>query len=228
VETETRRIEERYRRRENLGRYNPLFRDVYMAAQERQRRIANLLVAHFGPHVQGRRVLEIGCGKGGNLLELIILGFSPRDLVGNELLPERVAGARSRLPTEVEIHEGDALTLNLPPQSFDVVYQSTVFSSILNPEFRQRLANRMWEWLRPRGAILWYDLAFNNPRNPDIRGIAVAEIRRLFPHGALSYYRVTLAPPISRLVTRIHPGLYTLANVFPFLRTHRLCWIAKR
>jgi hypothetical protein len=39
--------------------------------------------------------------------------------------------------------------------------------------------------------------------------------------------RVTLAPPISRRLTRVHPGLYGVINALPFLRTHLLCWIAK-
>jgi hypothetical protein len=28
-------------------------------------------------------------------------------------------------------------------------------------------------------------------------------------------------------MTVIHPTLYTLFNMFPFLRTHVLCWIRK-
>ena len=32
---------------------------------------------------------------------------------------------------------------------------------------------------------------------------------------------------ISRRVSRIHPSLYTIFNVVPFLRTHILCWIQK-
>lgn len=39
--------------------------------------------------------------------------------------------------------------------------------------------------------------------------------------------RVTLAPPIARRLAIMHPGLYPVANVFPFLRTHLLCWIQK-
>ena len=39
--------------------------------------------------------------------------------------------------------------------------------------------------------------------------------------------RITLAPPLARRVARFSPALYTLFNLMPFLRTHRLCWIAK-
>ena len=44
------------------------------------------------------RLLEVGCGAGGNLLELLRLGFAPEHLSGIELLPERLALARAVLP----------------------------------------------------------------------------------------------------------------------------------
>ena len=77
------------------------------------------------------------------------------------------------------------------------------------------------------GGVLWYDFIYNNPSNPDVRGVPVKLVRELFPAGKMIVRRVTLAPPISRRVTRIHPSFYTIFNFFPFLRTHVLCWIQK-
>jgi hypothetical protein len=76
--------------------------------------------------------------------------------------------------------------------------------------------------------VLWSDFTYNNPNNPDVRGVPVNRIRELFPNGKLMVRRVTLAPPIARRVCRIHPALYSLFNVFPFLRTHVLCWIMNK
>lgn len=217
---------ERYRRRAGLGSlYDPLLPSVYLAQQQRQRALVQYL-ARLAP-LADRSLLEVGCGYGSNLLEMLLFGFRPENLVGNELLPDRAAEARRRLPQATLIVEGDARTTDFHGRQFDVVLQSTVFSSILDPAVRVQLASRMWELVRPGGAILWYDFAFDNPRNPDVRGIRVAEVRGLFPHGRLSRRSLTLAPPISRRVTRIHPSLYTVLNAIPFLRTHRLCWIAK-
>ena len=42
----------------------------------------------------------------------------------------------------------------------------------------------MWRWVRPGGGVLWYDFTFDNPRNPDVRGVPLARVRELFPHGA--------------------------------------------
>ena len=122
---------------------------------------------------------------------------------------------------------GDASQLDLGDASFDVVLQSTVFSSILDAAFQQRLADRMWALVKPAGGVLWYDFIYNNPRNPDVRGVPLGRIRELFPQGRLRAWRVTLAPPISRLVTRIHPSLYSVLNAVPWLRTHVLCWVGK-
>ena len=229
--TEPEAVAARYARRSACvegARYDPMAASVYMSLQERHRALVGLLrLAKLEP-VARKRVLEIGCGSGSNLLELIALGFSPRNLIGNELLLDRVSMARERLPAAVELLSGDASRLDLAPSSFDIVYQSTVFTSLLDPEFQERLAARMWDWARPGGRVLWYDFTFDNPSNPDVRGVALPRIRELFPDGRIVARRVTLAPPINRRVSRIHPSLYTVFNLLPFLRTHLLCWIGKR
>ncbi|HKV98038.1 MAG TPA: class I SAM-dependent methyltransferase [Gammaproteobacteria bacterium] len=200
---------------------------VWQGVQERQRALIELLTRHSTAELKDLRLLEIGCGSGGNLLELLRLGFDPRNLVANELLPERAAFGRRRLPDAVVLHEGNALELDLPANSFDIVYQSTVFTSILDNAFQANLARRMWEWVRPGGGVLWYDFTFDNPSNPDVRGVPLRRVRALFPEASIDTRRVTLAPPISRIVCRLHPILYSVFNVFPFWRTHVLCWIGK-
>jgi hypothetical protein len=86
----------------------------------------------------------------------------------------------------------------------------------------------MWRWLRPGGAVVWYDFAVDNPRNPDVRGVPLARLRALFPEAApIDVRRVTLAPPIARRVCRLHPVLYRVFNALPLLRSHRLVWLGK-
>lgn len=75
--------------------------------------------------------------------------------------------------------------------------------------------------------MLWYDFTFNNPSNPDVRGVSLKRVRELFPQGRVSVRRVTLAPPISRRVVRVHPAMYGVFNALPLLRTHVLCFIEK-
>ena len=222
------RVRARYARREGVSdRYSPLAPDVLMAQQEKVRALARCFRRAGLLPLGDKRLLEIGCGHGGNLHQLLGLGFRPENLVGNELLEERIQSARHLLPVSLALHPGDATALDLPDASFDVVLQSTVFTSILDRTFQRKLAKRMWDWVKPGGGVLWYDFAFDNPRNPDVRGVPFQEIQALFPEGRISRQRITLAPPLARLVCPIHPALYTALNVVPFLRTHWLCWIHK-
>jgi hypothetical protein len=39
--------------------------------------------------------------------------------------------------------------------------------------------------------------------------------------------RLTLAPPVARAVTRLHPRLYAVLNSIIWLRTHVLVWVEK-
>jgi SAM-dependent methyltransferase len=219
----------RYDRRNVLpaARYSMLNPAVYMTAQEKERALIRWIRTCGITPVAEKHVLEIGCGYGDNLLQLLRLGFSPERLVANELLEERAQSARRRLPGSIPVLVGDASELPMPPASFDVVLQSLVFSSILDAAFQQRLASRLWSLVRAGGGILWYDFTRNNPRNRDVRGISIRTIQRLFPDGLLYRRRLTLAPPISRLVTRVHPEFYRWFAAVPWLRTHVLCWISK-
>ena len=227
---EIRAIEARYDRRGRLPEsrlYDPMDPYVCRARQERERTLIRCLRAAGQIPVGDKRVLEVGCGSGSNLLDLIRLGFRPQNLAGNELREDRLAEARARLPEAVATLAGDASAIDLEDESFDIVLQSTVFTSILDDAFQERLAGRIWALARPGGGILWYDFVRDNPRNPDVRGVSVGRVRRLFPGGTLRRWSITLAPPIGRRLCRLCPACYGVANAVPFLRTHVLCWIRK-
>lgn len=220
-------VVQRYARRGEPGRYSLLQPDVWQTVQERQRALLRLLVRLGFTDVERLRVLEVGCGAGGNLLEWLRLGVAPEHLAGVELLPQRHAIARQVMPASVTLWQGDASTLAIEPGSRDIVCQHTVFSSLLDDAFAQRLAAAMWQWVAPGGGVLWYDFTVDNPRNPDVRGVPLARVRALFPQARVRWQRITLAPPIARRVCRVHPGLYPVFNALPLLRTHVLAWLEK-
>lgn len=215
-------IAERYARRDAGDRYSLLRPEVWQMWQERQRELFRLLAARPGRPADWRAA-EVGCGAGGNLLDLLRLGLQPAHLTGIELLPERLTTARSTLPEGIRLIAGDASAAEVAPGSQDLVLQSTVFSSILDDALQQRVADAMWRWLKPGGAVVWYDFTFNNPRNPDVRGVPLKRVQHLFPQGRLTARRVTLAPPLARAL----PSAYVLFNLVPWLRTHRLVLIEK-
>lgn len=225
---ESQAITDRYARRApGDERYSFLRPDVCLGVQERQRAILILLRSHGVTDFSSLRLLEVGCGTGGNLLEFLRMGCAPEHLAGIELLPERYAQARHGLPAALQLYERDASLVEMPNASQDVVLVSTVFSSVLDLAFQQKLADTLWRWVRPGGAVLWYDFVYNNPSNPDVRGVPLRRVKELFPHARITTRHVTLAPPLARRVAPIHPALYTLFNTIPLLRTHILCWIRK-
>src|SRR5881394_100304 len=206
-DSEVERVVQRYGRRTRKinARYSMLDAAVWQSVQERQRILIRILNTHLNRQISEATLLEIGCGSGTNLLELLRLGFLPENLVGNELISARIEAARHQLPVTLRLIAGDATTLPFPDASFDVVYQSAVFTSLLDDRFQETLAAQMWRWVKPGGGVLWYDFTYDNPSNPDVRGVRLSRVRELFPNARLSAARVTLAPPISRWVTSIHP-----------------------
>ncbi|HZF79866.1 MAG TPA: class I SAM-dependent methyltransferase [Rubrivivax sp.] len=227
---ETRAVAERYARRAGVpaGRYSPLRPEVWQMLHERQRVMLRRLTAFGITDLASLRIAEVGCGGGGNLLEFLRLGCQPQHLFGAELLPERFAQARAVLPAGTTLWLGDATHAPLHAASQDIVLQSTVFSSLLDDAFQQQLAATMWRWVKPGGAVLWYDFTVDNPRNPDVRGVPLERVRELFPQARVTADRVTLAPPLARLACRVHPALYAVFNALPVLRTHLLAWAHKK
>jgi SAM-dependent methyltransferase len=131
-----------------------VFREKYVA-------LCDLLRESGLSPLDEKTIFEIGCGSGKNLLLFILLGFQPKNILANDLLAERATQAGRNLPCLVRVIQGDASKLDLPPESFDVVFQSTVFTSILDDAFQEKLANRMWSWVKPGGGVLWYDFIYN-------------------------------------------------------------------
>lgn len=174
-------------------------------------------------HIHNLSLLEIGAGSGGNLYGFLSMGFQLKNMVANELLDDRVEVLKTNFP-ELEIHPGNVLDANFKRQ-FDVVFQSTVFTSILDKALKQQIANKMLELVKPNGIILWYDFIYDNPNNKDVKGVSKQEIRQLFAKASkITFKKVTLAPPIGRRVGKLY-GL--LNGLFPFLRSHVVAVIEK-
>jgi ubiquinone/menaquinone biosynthesis C-methylase UbiE len=195
--------------------------------QDRERKLQQRLRRYGWTDWQEKKVLEVGCGSGFWLREMIKFGANPENLSGIDLLPERIALARRLCPADIAFSCGNAVKLDFPDKTFDCVLQSTVFTSILDDSARERLASEMLRVLRPDGLILWYDFNMNNPWNSDVRRVSRREIRKLFPRCRIDLRRITLAPPLGRLVAPYSWLLYHLLSMVPFLCTHYLGVIAR-
>jgi SAM-dependent methyltransferase len=177
--------------------------------------------------LRGQCVADIGCGDGAWLLEFAQWGANPSALSGIDLIEERVDRARRRLP-QADLHTGNAYELPWPDDSFHLVSQFTVFSSILDPALQRQVAEEMLRVVKPDGAILWFDLRVDNPRNPHVRGIGAAGVRSLFPKCDIDLTSVVLAPPLARLIAGWSWPLAGILSAIPVLRTHYVGLIRKR
>lgn len=131
-------------------RLEQLWENFSLLLDQERKAPLNALNQRFGYRdARSLTALNIGGGAGGSLLRLVELGFEPANLVGIDLMANRVAHAQHRLPTAIRVIEGDATVVDLPVASFDVVQQFTVFTSILDDAAQEALARRMWELLRP-------------------------------------------------------------------------------
>ncbi|HXX44007.1 MAG TPA: class I SAM-dependent methyltransferase [Candidatus Acidoferrales bacterium] len=229
VERERERIRIEYQRRSrevDAEIYAPWNFAVNLNLSGRQR-LASTMLHRAGAFPQpGDPCLEVGFGTIGWLAQLIAWGMFERDLHGIDLDEERVRRARAALPI-ADLRRGDASELPWPSNHFRLVIQSTVFSSVLDRRVRRMISDEITRVLRPGGALLWYDLATNNPRNPHVRGVRAREIRELFPSLKGPIKSLTLAPPISRALTAKSWLLATLLESVALLHTHRLAVLVK-
>jgi len=208
-------------------RWDPSNRGNRAIAEERSVAMRALLGRHGFLPLSGRRVVDVGCGSGDVLGELMTLGAEPGRCLGIDLLPERVAAARRRF-AGMEFATGDGAALPLADASVDLALVFTLFSSILDADLRQRVANEIARVLGPSGGLLWYDLRYPSPANPHVRGMARGAIQQLFPAFALEGFNVTLLPPLARRLGRLTGVLYPLLAGVPALRSHYVGLLRRR
>lgn len=224
---EVKRIQDEFRRRErempkdfySLEHPGNLFHHL-----QRMRRILEVLrKMHFFP-LKNKKILEVGCGTGDWLADFESWGADQDQLSGIDLDQIRIEKAKFRMP-RADIKTGDASELPWPDGIFDIILQPTVFTTILEPVMKQRIAKEMLRVLKPDGLILWYDFFWNNPNNVNVRKVGKNEIRNLFPDCHIEFQTITLAPPIARRLANYSWLMCYMLEQIRFLNTHYLAVI---
>lgn len=222
--SEEQRILHAYATREKSSGHLDLF--ALYTLQERQTRMLIFFRGLGLSSLETLRILDIGCGSGAMLRRLIDFGVEPKNCFGIDLRPEAVHYAR-RMNPNISFTEGDVAQLPFGDETFDIALQSTVFTSVLDRKKKHSMAAEIIRTLKPGGHLIWYDFAYSNPRNRNVRGIRAGEVRELFHGCQLQFHRVTLAPPIGRVAARFSPFLCKALWSIPLLRTHYLCFAQK-
>jgi ubiquinone/menaquinone biosynthesis C-methylase UbiE len=153
---------------------------------------------------------------------LLDFGARPKNLFGVDLLHDQIEEARTLGP-HLHFDVADARSLPFEDGAFDLVLAFTLFSSIQTREIRQVAADEMRRVLRPGGEALVYDFRVAGWTNPDTRAIGLKELRELFRNSEVEARRLTLAPPIARMLAPRSWLACELLGQVPLLRTH---WLA--
>ena len=199
--------------------YSPFHPGNLFILQGRERAWLRLLARVGLTELSACQILDLGCGTGGDLRRFLELGALPENLHGVDLLSERLERARALSP-QLHFERADAQELPFAEASFDLVLQSTAFSSIVDPDIRLRVAAEALRVLKPGGVLLWYDMRVTDPRNPDLVPMTSREIARLFPTCERHLEAVTLLPPVARRLAPRAWRLCTLLEAVPALRSH--------
>jgi SAM-dependent methyltransferase len=202
-----------------LARYAWHRPEVVSQQSARARVLSRLLARTVGQDLSSVRVLDVGCGSGSFLRQLIDWGATPSHLAGTELQQDRLEHARLHTAPGVRWHLGQLDAF--PDHSADLVSAHTVFSSILDEDMRRALAGEMWRVVKPGGWTMIFDLRYGNPRNANVRKVTDVELLRFWPTERRHYRTLVLAPPLSRAMARL-PWLLPelLATMVPLLRSH--------
>jgi len=166
------------------------------------------------------KVLDVGCGVGGSLIQFLGFGFSPNSLYGIDVIPERIEEAKGRWPT-INFTCGDATAMDYKPNYFDMVLQSGMFFQTKDDDLARRAADEMLRVVKPGGYILLIDWRYNYGHS-ECKHLSRKRIVHLFQVGRktaiLCRKNGALIPPLGRfLSTYLSSSYFIVQRLFPFL-----------
>jgi SAM-dependent methyltransferase len=157
------------------------------------------------------RVLDVGCGSGSSLVNLLRLGFPQNLMSGIDISAERIAEARAALPlADFRVESADAMSYDAG--TFDLVTESTMFVLMPDEALAGRIALEMIRVTRPGGHIMLVDWRYSKPGSDVYKAVTPARIASLFDVGGatsvIARERGALVPPVGRRLSRYLPSLY--------------------
>lgn len=163
-------------------------------------------------------MLDLGCGSGQLLDEVMALGLRPA-WTGVDLRPEAVEVARTAHP-EADFVVASADEIPLPEATIDVVVAQLLFSSLPSVILERAVVAEIGRVLRPRGWLVWSDLRYHNPTNPAVHGIDVHRLRDLFTGWTVEVQTAGLLPPLARRLGPLTAAAYPVLSGMSPLRSH--------
>ncbi len=174
-----------------------------------------------GVPAETARVLALGAGGGGDCARLRDCGVRPQNIIALDLLERQARRARQAHPWLASL-TGDAESLPFLDETFDLVYQSTMISSVLERRRREAIFAEARRVLKPGGLFLSYDIRYPNPWNRQTRPLRSSELRRAFGGWPIAIWSLTGIPQLLRLLAPYSIAACRTLERIPPLRSHLL------
>ena len=214
------RVGQAVARRAESYEYPWLDRGYMMQLREAEAAVLRHISESTGGSLRDRRILDLGCGAGGWIRELVLWGAEPELIYGVDALADRLEEARHKVAPGVNLILGNAAKLDFADHFFDLILIFQSVTMITEERIRVAVASEALRVLKPGGAILWYDYRYQRPEMRGLqRPVNKRDLRRWFPGCRLNLQSILAFPPISRRLARIWSPLWYLLKIIPPLQT---------
>lgn len=164
------------------------------------------------------RILDLGCGDG-YLAGLAKASGLVTGWTGVDLRADAIERARRDYPwADFVVASADAIPE--ADSSFDAILASNLFSSLPSRDLAAAAAVEISRVLKPAGWLIWYDMRYPSPRNPEVHPLPGTSVATLFPGWRVELRPFTLLPPLARRLGPATSLLYPLLHALPPLRSH--------
>lgn len=167
------------------------------------------------------KVLDVGCGGGGDAYQLLRVGYLPNNIIGIDVQPDRLDCAKQLYPS-MRFFQTDATSMDFVGGEFDLVFESTMFATLTDDAVSLRIASEMLRVCKPGGYVLLVDWWTPKHGDKSYKALTKSRLAKLFKLGEDARLLVVchgaLVPPVGRFLSAQLPGAYfAVARLFPFL-----------
>lgn len=218
------RIRKRYQERDSrdgVTNFWTLRNPIVAHIAQQKERVMLRLLERLHINLGQCTILDVGCGMGGELVNYLRWGAHKNNIIGIDLMYHRLLAARNHLDFMVINGTGDQLPF--PDEHFDIVFQNVVFTSIVESDLKQKIADEMNRTLKPGGFVVWYDAIRSRSRDPHYRPVSREEITRLFPQIEFEFTPLTTDLGILKLAYKLLGGIgLSLIDIMQPFQTHTI------